>query len=139
MCRGPQARRRLGALLSAELLLILPLLLAFILASVQFGTTLAVEQRLAAATREGARVAATGGDRHAVVAAVERVLGPAIAHHAEICTVLTDAQHQPLPCGEPVQVIVKVRACKVVPDLLRIIGYSIRNETLASSTIMRKE
>jgi hypothetical protein len=135
---GRQARR-LGALLSAELLLVLPLLLALILAGVQFAVTLSVEQKLAAATRDGARVAATGGNRTAVVEAVERVLGPTIAKHAEVCTVMTDSSRKPLPSGEPVQVVVKVPAAKVVPDLLRIVGYSIRNETLVSSTVMRKE
>jgi hypothetical protein len=119
--------------------MVLPILLGFILASVQIGVTLSVEQKLTAAAREGCRVAATGGDRRAVVEATERVLGPAIAHHAEICTGLTDSRGQPLPAGEPVQVIVKVPAIKVVPDLLRFVGYSIRNETLVSSTIMRKE
>jgi hypothetical protein len=131
--------RRPGAVNATELLLVLPIVLALILAAVQFAATIAAEQKLAAASREGCRVAATGGSRDAVVQSVEQVLGPSLKKHAEVCTVLTDEARRPLPSGAMVEVVVKVPATKAVPDLLRFVGYSIRNETLVGSAVMRKE
>jgi hypothetical protein len=135
--RERPARR--GGSLAIELLLTLPLLLALVAALVEFSLVLAARQQLAAASREGARVAAVGADQTTVTQAVQRVLGRGSLSQAQITTVLTDASGAPLPSGAPVQVIVRIPAGKVAPDLLGLIGFSLRQQILAASTIMRKE
>lgn len=137
--RTPVHPGRPGSVLSTELLLVMPIVLALLLAGVQFAATIAVEARLAHASSQGARVAATNGSHKDVVQAVEKVLGNDLKSHAEICSVLKDTLGNPLPSGAPVQVTVKVPAACAVPDLLRFIGYSIRGKILLGSTVMCKE
>jgi Flp pilus assembly protein TadG len=66
-------RRRAGA--AIELLLVFPILLSILLAMVEFSMMLVARQQLAGASREGARVAAQGGDLPAVQATVAQYLG----------------------------------------------------------------
>jgi Flp pilus assembly protein TadG len=121
------------------LLLTLPLLLALVAALVEFSLVLAARQQLSAASREGARVAALGGDLQAVTLAAQRVLGTGSLSQAQVSAVLTDAGGLPLPSGEPVQVTVQIAAGQVAPDLLGLIGFSLRRQTLTAATVMRKE
>jgi hypothetical protein len=122
-----------------ELLLVLPLLLAVLLGTVELSLWLAAQQQVSLASREGARVAATGGTRADVNQAIRLALGDARFQRAQVTTWLTDSNSQPLPSGEPVSVLVALPASAVVPDLLVFIGLSIRNQKLISQTVMRKE
>ena len=129
--------RRGGA--AVELFLFLPLLLALVLGMVEFSMVLSVRQQLAAASREGARVAALGGDPQTVEAAVRDVLGPGRLQAAQVQVVLTDSSGQPAGPGDPVAVAVSLPAGVAAPDLLAIIGVSFGNGVLVAETIMRKE
>jgi Flp pilus assembly protein TadG len=121
-----------------ELLLVLPILLAVVLAAFEFSMLAQVRQQLLTASHDGARVAATGGTADDVEQAARRSLGGPLSN-ATVTSRLTDDGGNPLPSGEPVGVLVTVPANQAVPDLLTFIGYSIRGETLAAQTIMRKE
>jgi hypothetical protein len=118
---------------SVELLLLLPVLIAVIVAGVEFSMLLAVRQQLTAASREGARVAALGGDEQAIKDAVWHTLGSGNTATAELDVTI------PKHCGEPVEVWLKLPATAAVPDLLRYVGYSIQGETIVVRTVMRKE
>lgn len=139
--RGPAQRRR--GVLAFELLLILPLLLLLILAMVQFSLTLHARQQLVAASREGCRVAALGGDQEAIENTIKRVLGNGRLADAEID--VTDEAGTPItagqiiPTGEPISVWLRLPTVHVVPDLLRFMGYSIRKDELIARTVMRRE
>jgi hypothetical protein len=133
------ARPRRRGSLSVELLFVFPILLAVLLGAVQFSLWLSAQQRVALASREGARVAATGGTSDEVAAAVRATLGDARFSAAEVRAGLTESNGDPVASGEPVSVVVSLPAAAVVPDLLRFVGFSIRNEILASQTVMRKE
>lgn len=133
------AKPRRRASMSIELLLVFPLLLAVLLGTVQFSLWMSAQQRVALASREATRVAATGGTRDEVAASVRLTLGDTRFQLAEIQANLTDSNGDPIASGEPVSVLVSLPAGAVVPDLLRIIGFSIRNEFLVSQTVMRKE
>jgi Flp pilus assembly protein TadG len=121
------------------MLLVLPLLLAVLLGTVEFSLWLAAQQQVTLASREGARVAATGGSADDVGAAVHLVLGDARFQQANVQSVLTDTSGNPVLPGAPVSVQVQLPVPAVVPDLLIFIGLSIRDQFLVSQTVMRKE
>src|SRR5436190_24393313 len=102
------ARRRPGSTLAVELLFVLPILLVVVFATIEFSALLTVRQQLQAASREGARVAALGGDTQQVEAAVRNFLGSGSLADAKVESVLTDAQNQPLPSGAAVAVTVSL-------------------------------
>ena len=77
--------RRPGAILTAELILILPVLLFLLYSLICICELLTAHQALACASREGARTASIGGDSEAIEAAVHRTLaacGPLV--HADV-------------------------------------------------------
>ncbi len=136
------AARRPGSL-SLELVFVFPILFLLLLALIQFSLTLHARQQLVAASREGCRVAALGGDRLEVEAMVKRVLGEGRLADAEV--IVADEAGTPLPSGalipsgELALVWVRLPAGYVVPDLLRCVGYSHRNDDLVGRTAMRRE
>jgi hypothetical protein len=134
---APERKRRGGV--AVELLLVFPLLLAVLLGTVEFSLWLAGRQQVALASREGARAAATGGTANDVQAAVRLALGDARYQQAQVVADLTDPAGVPVAPGEPVAVLVRLPAAAVVPDLLVVVGVSIRDQSLISQTVMRKE
>ncbi len=130
---------RRPAVLSLELLFVLPLLFVLLLGMIEFSTLLSVRQQLVAASREGARVAAMGGDGSDVDLAVRRFLGEGVLQCARIEARLNDESGNPVASGEPVVVRVQITASKAVPDLLRWIGVDLRDKELCAVTVMRKE
>jgi Flp pilus assembly protein TadG len=126
--------------MALELLFVLPLVLGVLLATVEFSMLLVAQQQLIISSREGARVAAQGGNQDDVQSAVLVFLGQGSLSQATITAMLTDpTTGQPLPSGSPVSVTVSLPATQAVPDLLAMLGYSISNETLTAMTVMRKE
>jgi Flp pilus assembly protein TadG len=122
-----------------ELLLVLPIVLGVLLATVEFSMLLVAQQQLLVASREGARAAAQGGTLSDVQNAVQVFLGQGNLSQASLQATLTDATGQPLPSGSPVAVALSLPATQAVPDLLAFLGFSIRSETLTAATVMRKE
>jgi hypothetical protein len=126
-----------------ELLFVFPILLGLLLAMIEFSMLLFSRQQLVAASREGARTAALGGDLVDVRDTVRRCLGEGRLGDADVS--MTDVAGQPLsmaqavPSGEPVEVWVRLPANHAVPDLLRIVGFSIRDEEIVARTVMRRE
>lgn len=133
------ASHRRGGTLSVELLFVFPVLLAVLLATVEYSLWLTAQQQVSLASREGARVGATGGTGDDVNRIVRLVLGDARYQQAQVDANLIDPAGVPLPVGEPVTVSVRLPASAVVPDLLAFVGISIRNQYLVSQTVMRKE
>jgi Flp pilus assembly protein TadG len=131
-------RRRRGVL-SIELILILPILLTLLVGMFEFSALLVARQQLVAASREGARVAALGGDATAVQQAVQQYLGTGNLAGAQVQAVLTDSSGNPVASGDPVTVAVQIPATQAVPDMLRFVGFSMQNVTLTAQTVMRKE
>lgn len=135
--RTKQARS--GAIMAMELLLILPLMMAIFFGTVEYGLLLAAEARLFNASREGARVAAAGGDIDDVKTAVKAALLKGEQNLVDIQALLTDDDDNPLKPGDQVAVMVSAPATTLVPDFLRFIGISISNRCLIGQTAMRKE
>ncbi len=122
-----------------QLLLVLPVLMAFLFGMIEFSMLLIVRQQLLTASREGARVAATGGTVADVQQATQLFLGGGSLSQATIDVLLTDASGQPVTTGGAVAVTVSLPATQAVPDLLLFIGFSISDQTLIAQTVMRKE
>jgi hypothetical protein len=153
--------RRTGSV-AVELLLLAPIVLGLILGVVELSMMTAANEHLSAASREGCRVAALGGNANEIRRAVYNHLGRGNLAQARILTVFLednkgqpissvltlddrddrddrDRRGRPVPCGEPVMVRVEIAANQAVPDLLAYIGFSISKTTLVGQTIMRKE
>ncbi|HWY87414.1 MAG TPA: TadE/TadG family type IV pilus assembly protein [Gemmataceae bacterium] len=126
---------RQGTIHAVELLLLLPIILGLILGMVEYSMILSIDQQLAVASRQGARVAAQGGSAAEVEAAARLVLGSGnVGLSALVTSQLTDVS------GDPVSVSVTVAdAASVVPNMLNFLGFSIKDQPLAGLTIMRKE
>jgi hypothetical protein len=125
-----------------ELILTFPILFALFLGMIEFSMLLYARQQLSAASREGARVAALGGQLPDVEQTVRRYLGAGRLGEAQIS--LTDVIGQPLPegtslPGESIEVWVRLPANRAAPDLLRFVGYSIQDEEIVARTVMRRE
>jgi Flp pilus assembly protein TadG len=134
----PPCGRR-AASVSLEMLLVMPVFLALLLGFVEFSSIVVVEERLAAASGQGARVASQGGTTTDVLTAVNNSLGTGSIQMNLMTPVITPADPTTATSGEPVTVQLQVSAAAVVPDLLRYIGYSISDQVLVGQTTMRKE
>lgn len=110
---------------------------------VQFGMSLHANQQLTAASREGARVAACGGSVADVENRVKQVLGNGRLSEAEVIVegeTGGDASiDNNIPSGDAVTVWVRLPMNRAVPDLLRFIGYSIKEDDFIAKAVMRKE
>jgi hypothetical protein len=135
---GKPGRKRRGAF-AAELLFVFPILLAVLMATFEFSMILAARQMMSGASREGARVSALGGTADEAEAAARRFLGTGSLAAADVIVNDTDGSGNPAQPGDPVSVIVRIPTPQVVPDLLAIIGFSIRGDVLVAETVMRKE
>lgn len=136
---GSRRRRRKGSTLAIELLFVLPIVLVVIFATIEFSTLLVVRQQLQAASREGARVAALGGDAQQVQAAVSQFLGTGSLANAQVESVLTDNLGNPLPSGSAVAVTVSLPTAQAVPNLLAPFGFTLADDVSIAQTVMRKE
>ncbi len=135
----PWRSRRPGSILSAEFVLILPLVLAVTAGFFEFSVWLTVQEQVAAASREGARVAATGGSDDGVKQAVLLNLGPVELPQANIQTIwLREGTDETSPIRSVV-VVVTLPADKVVPDLLPLVGFSLSGRVIIGQTLMQTE
>lgn len=129
------AHNRTGALLSAEALVVLPLLFAFFLAICEFGLIWAGNSRVKLASLQGCRVATLpGSDREAVEVAVERALAkPGLIEEYELR--IEWGPHS----GDPVMVEVELPMSAAAPDMLSAFGFDLEDRELVARTIMRRE
>jgi hypothetical protein len=122
-----------------ELILVLPILLAVLGGAAEFSMLAVARQQLLAASREGARVAATGGTAAEAEAAARATLGGGRLAGAEVRVVGTAGAGQPSAAGDPVEVWVSLPARAAAPDVLRIIGVSLGDQTIVTRTALRTE
>jgi hypothetical protein len=111
----PSQRRRLGAVLTTELLFLLPIVLLLLVALIEFVFLINAETKVTLASREGARVAALGGSTADVEAAITTVLGASVM--AQSTFEITYPNNDPTT-GNPVTVTVSAPAKILVPLLV---------------------
>ena len=126
--------------MAAEMLLVLPIMLALLAGMFEFGLLLHCREQMLAASRAGARVAAQGGNETEVKKTVKRILGTGRLGDAEVgIERVPEDPEQPTEGRDRVVVCVHVETTHVVPDLLAWIGISFRGEELVAATIMNQE
>lgn len=118
-------RNRPGAILSMELVLILPLFLLLIFSIVEFSMLMSARTRVAAAATSGARVMSIGGGTaDDVKDKVEQLLGPALARNCNV--IVEPARH----AGGVGRVRIQVPMNNASPDLLWVAGFSLTNRMI---------
>jgi hypothetical protein len=139
MARKNHRVQRAGFLNSIEFGLYLPIVILLFVAIVQFSKVLSTEARLAGASREGVRVAASGGNSTQISNAVFAALLPVEKNLVSIETNAVDSQGHPavLVSGAVVVVRVSMPTKKAVSKPLSFVFNG--NQELVGQTVMRKE
>ncbi len=126
---------RQGALLSAELVFVLPLLMGIFFALVEVGMLWTANHRLAAAARAACRAAAMpgAGHNHAEHAAIRSLGRPALvkAHKMRM--------YRGPHTGDPVWIELRVPMKSAAPDMFWFLGFGLGNRHLVAQCVMRCE
>ncbi|MGC3969137.1 MAG: TadE/TadG family type IV pilus assembly protein [Pirellulales bacterium] len=135
IARRSVERRRLGAVLSMELILVLPIMIGLVCALIEFGMLWSSGQRVKEAASAGCRTASfRGADEQAVRTAVERTLG-----RRNLITTYSLNVEKVRPESNEVAVTVSVPMNAAAPDLLAFLGFGLKEKTVVARTIMRTE
>lgn len=128
----PRTPRR--GILSAELLLTLPILTVLLFGLLEFSLLFFARGDVVEASRAGARAARLyGATTESVEEEVRFSLGGRLAPHARVTADLGTKT------GDEVSVAVEVPMAVASPDLLWLIGYSLKGRELLCETRMAKE
>jgi hypothetical protein len=137
--RAQRRPRRLGAILSLELILVLPILTIILLAIAELSFLMMGYQRVQSASSAACRVgtlpvADSAALNQAMQAAAAQALDkvPMVAAYQ----MTYDVGQYP---GDPVWVQVTVPMTAAAPDLLSVVGLSLRGRGLTAKTVMRKQ
>ena len=127
-------RRKRSGMLSAELVMTLPLFGIILAGLFEFALLFQARSELAEATRAGARIASLPGVRvDQVRQEVRRVLSPRLQQTMDL------AVDPGQKTGDVVTVAIAINMNVASPDLLWPIGYSLKNRQLYQSTRMIRE
>jgi len=126
---------RTGALLSTELMFVLPILMGIFFALVEVGMLWTANHRLAAAARAACRAAAMPGAGHsdAEHAAVRSLARPALVHEHKM------RMHRGPHTGDPIWIELRVPMRAVAPDLFWFLGFGLGDRQLVAQCVMRCE
>jgi hypothetical protein len=129
---------RKGAILSMELVLVLPIFLLLIFSIVEFSMLMSAQTRVANAAQNGARMLSICGMPSAaaeieVKARVEQLLGPALARQS-IITI--DPGDYASDLG---RICVQVPMRNACPDLLWMTGFSVADRSIKCDAAMAME
>lgn len=125
---------RRGAILSMELVLILPIFLLLIFSIVEFSMLMSAHTRVANAAHSGARLMSLrGASADEVEEQVNSLLGTALSKNCQID--VQPASH----AGEIGRVSVRVPMKNASPDLLWIAGYGLAHRSISAEAQMVME
>jgi hypothetical protein len=101
-CESKRNRRR--GITSVQVVLILPFLILFTIAVVQYGMWLVTKQTIAASSAEAVRTAARGGDLKEIERTVAKVLGTnkmRVSNHGDVAIIVERHGKPPEVAGNP--------------------------------------
>jgi len=128
-------RNRQGAILTMELLLVLPIVVGLLFAIVEFGLLWQANSQIKLASEAGCRVASLpGSDAEAVQAAIDAALV-----HSKLIAARRVAIDGGQWSGEPVSVEIRLAMREAAPDLLAFLGFGLGEQELIARTVLRKE
>ncbi len=135
--RSKSSDRR-GAILSMELVLVLPIFLLLIFSIVEFSMLMSAQTRVANAAQNGARMLSICGMPSVSAEAevrtrVEQLLGPSLAQQ---CVITVDPGTYASDLGH---VHVQVPMRNACPDLLWMTGFSVANRSINCDAAMAME
>lgn len=158
MSKSLTTRRRLGALLSLELVIALPVMLIVVFAAVEFSLLLLGSQAITAAANVGARHAAlpstTSEDVEEAVFQVLQSWRWAERDHLQVLIsvngeLVYDSQSMTetdpdnvlgeAPTGSEILVTLNLKSNQAAPDLLSMVGLGLEDQELTASFVTRKE
>jgi Flp pilus assembly protein TadG len=133
----PSAHRsqRRGAVLTLEMLLIVPIVLALCLAVVELSMLWAGNQRLALASRAACRVATLPGSTDDEV---RKAVLQALDGH-RLNTVVQVEIKRGAVAGDPVGVRLVAPMQAAAPDLLALVGFTLADRQFSVVSVMRQE
>jgi Flp pilus assembly protein TadG len=138
--RSGRARRaRLGAILSLELILVLPILTAILLAIMELSMLMMGYQRVQSASSAACRV---GTLPLPACTALDQAMQEAAAQALDKLPMVAAYQMNyevGQYAGDQVWVQVSVPMTAAAPDLLRVVGLSLQGRQLVAQTVMRKQ
>lgn len=138
-----QRRRRKGAVMTVEMLFILPLIILVLLAIAEFSFMLLGMQAISAAANVGAREAALpSSDDTSVEMAVEDALAGWIFQTKEETKTFVngiDSDVSTAVSGDTIEVVVILQTTHAVPDMLRFIGLTIAGQEIRTTFSTRRE
>ena len=130
----PSCRPQRRGILSAELLLTLPILTILLFGLLEFSLLFFARGDVVEASRAGARAARVhGATIESVEEEVRYSLGGRLAPHVRVQSELGSKT------GDEISVAVEVPMAAAAPDLLWLIGYSLKGRQLLCETRMAKE
>lgn len=125
---------RRGAILSMELVLVLPIFLMLIFAVIEFSMLMSARTRISDAARHGSRLLCLSGQStEQIQHSVAGMLGPSLSRQCQI-----DVQPA-LHVGAVGNVHIRVPMKNAAPDLLWMTGFSVRNRFLEADAPMVME
>ncbi len=132
--RGPKRRKDRSGMLSAELIMTLPILAIVLFGLFEFALLFTARGDLSEASRVAARKASIPGVTYdAVEEEIRRVLSPRLQRTMEVS--IDQGQRS----GDVVTVAIACNMNSASPDLLWPIGYSLKNRKLYEVTKMIRE
>ncbi|MBL6706353.1 MAG: pilus assembly protein [Planctomycetaceae bacterium] len=132
--RGPKRRKDRSGMLSAELIMTLPILAIVLFGLFEFALLFTARGELSEASRVAARKASIPGVTYdAVEEEIRRVLSPRLQRTMEVS--IDQGQRS----GDVVTVAIACNMNSASPDLLWPIGYSLKNRKLYEVTKMIRE
>ena len=136
-------RRRKGAVLTVEMLFVLPLIILVSLAIAEFSFMLLGMQAIAAAANVGAREAAlpSSSDASVEMAVEDALAGWIFQGKEETKTFVngSDVDVSTADSGDTVEVTVILETNHAVPDMLKFIGLSIAGQETRATFVTRRE
>lgn len=133
--RSRRSHRRLGAVLSLELILVLPIVMAILLGLVETSMLWSASLRVQAAAAAGCRVATYPG---ATMPAVRQAIETSLGKQPLVDSYGVDVVGSGLS-GDDIAVTVNVPQTACSPDLLRIFGFSLEGKLVTARSVMRRE
>lgn len=138
--QAPPARRirRKGALLTFELVLVLPIVIGFAFGILELSLLLAAQHRVELASAAACRIGTLPArelnvQRIAIERAAGNAMGVRLTHASQIDF------YPGFHTGDPVRVRITVPMNRAAPDLLRWLGLGLGDRQLVADTTMRRE
>ena len=129
-----RTKQRRGAILSMELVLILPIFLMLILSMAEFSMLMSARTRVCDAARQGSRMLCLGGQSpDQIRSQLTAILGASMGSQ---CQILIQPAAGP---GDLGNVQIRVPMHCATPDLLWMTGFSVRNRFLEADAPMVME